>query len=108
MPPVALAAPFFPLSTMSSTAFAGLVVLAILVAFVVLAIGAGAPGFATAPRGAVTDLRAVLLLRAASAFGALAVFFFRICTVVGFLSVFLRAAALLFEVSARAVVLALF
>jgi hypothetical protein len=45
------------------------------------------------------------LLRAASAFWALAVFFFRISTVVVFLWFkFLRAAALLFEFSARVVV----
>jgi hypothetical protein len=50
------------------------------------------------------------LLRGAWAFWALAVFLFRISTVVGFLSIeFLRAAAaLLFEAPARVAVLALF
>jgi hypothetical protein len=80
-------------------------VLAVFVAFVTLAALAV---LTTDRRAAVTGLRAVLLLRAASAFSALAVFFFRISTVVAFLSIFLRAAALLFEVSARAVVLAPF
>jgi hypothetical protein len=87
---------------MGSTGLRALVVLAILVAFVALPAFAG---LATA-RPAAVGLRAAVLLRA-SALWALAVFFFRISTVVVFLSVFLRAAALLFEVSALAVVLAL-
>ena len=90
------------LPTMGSTGLRALVVLAILVAFVALPAFAG---LATA-RPAAVGLRAAVLLRA-SALCALAVFFFRISTVVVFLSVFLRAAALLFEVSALAVVLAL-
>src|SRR5437764_5139321 len=90
---------------MGSAAFTALVVPAIFVAFVTFAAFAG---LATARRFAVIALRSAgraVLLRVASAFWALAVFFFRISTVVVFLWFkFLRAAALLFEFSARVVV----
>src|SRR5947209_3958799 len=90
---------------MGSAAFTALVVPAIFVAFVTFAAFAG---LATARRFADAVLRSpgrTILLRAASAFWALAVFFFRISTVVVFLWFkFLRAAALLFEFSARVVV----
>src|SRR5947209_11263127 len=90
---------------MGSAAFTALVVPAIFVAFVTFAAFAG---LATARRLADAVLRSpgrAILLRAASAFWALAVFFFRISTVVVFLWFkFLRAAALLFEFSARVVV----
>jgi hypothetical protein len=90
---------------MGSAAFTALVVPAIFVAFVTFAAFAG---LATARRFADVVLRSpgrAILLRAASAFWALAVFFFRISTVVVFLWFkFLRAAALLFEFSARVVV----
>jgi hypothetical protein len=102
---LASAAISFTLPTTGSTAFTALLGRATLGAFAVLAVFAG---LAIARRAAVTGLRAALLVRAASAFWALAVLFLRISTVVVFLSMFLRAAALLFEVSARAVVLALF
>jgi hypothetical protein len=86
-----------------------LVVPGLFVAFVTLA---GTVVLATARRLVValrSAERVVFLLRATGAFGALAVLFFRISTVVGFLSTeFLRLAALLFEVPARAIVLALF
>jgi hypothetical protein len=83
---------------------------AIFVAFVTFVAFAG---LATARRLVSDTLRCVatvILLRGAWAFWALAVFLFRISTVVGFLSIeFLRAAAaLLFEVPARVAVLALF
>jgi hypothetical protein len=85
-----------------------LLVAALFVAFVTLA---GAVALVTARRLVVALRsvdRVVLLLRAAWALGALAVLFFRISTVVVFLSdEFLRAAALLFEVPARVIVLAL-
>jgi hypothetical protein len=96
------------LSTRLSTGFTALLVAALFVAFVTLA---GAVALVTARRLVVALRsvdRVVLLLRAAWAFGALAVLFFRISTVVVFLSdEFLRAAALLFEVPARVIVLAL-
>jgi hypothetical protein len=105
----ALAATSLTLSTMGWAAFTALVVPVIFVAFVTFAAFAG---LATARRLAAIVLRSVgraVLLRAASAFWALAVFFFRISTIVVFLWFkFLRAAALLFGVSVRAVLLALF
>jgi hypothetical protein len=89
---------------MVSTGFTVLTVPVIFVAFVTLAALAG---LATARR-LVVGWCVVVLARAAPAFWALAVFLFRISTVVVFLSMFLRAAALLFEVPARAAFMALF
>jgi hypothetical protein len=88
---------------MVSTGFTVLTVPVIFVAFATLAAFAG---LATARR-LVAGWCVVVLARAAPAFWALAVFLFRISTVVVFLSMFLRAAALLFEVPARVIVLAL-
>jgi hypothetical protein len=107
---VALAVTTFTLSTRVLAGVAGLMVPALFVAFVTLAAFAG---LATARRLVSDTLRCVegvVLLRAAWAFWALAVFLFRISTVVVFLSLeFLRAAAaLLLEVPARLAVLALF
>jgi hypothetical protein len=92
------------LSTMVSSGFTPLTVAVIFVAFVTLA---GLAGLVTARR-LVVGWCVVVLARAAPAFWALAVFLFRISTVVVFLSMFLRAAALLFEVPARAAFMALF
>jgi hypothetical protein len=106
---LALAAAFLVLSLTISTGFAALIVPAIFVAFVALV---AVTGLVTPRRlAAVVVLRSagrVVLLRAAWPLGALD-FLFRISTVVVFLSiVFPRAAALLFEVPARAVLRALF
>jgi hypothetical protein len=92
---------------MFSIGFMALVVPAFFVAFVTVAAFTGI----ARPRRLLVLLRSVarMVLGAASAFWALAVLFFRISTVVGFLSIeFVRAAALLFEVPARVVLLALF
>jgi hypothetical protein len=92
---------------MFSTGFTALLVAALFVAFVTLA---GAVALVTARRLAIAFRSAerVVLLRAARALGALAVLFFRISTVVVFLSTeFLRAARLPLEVPARPIALTL-
>jgi hypothetical protein len=107
---VALAVTSFTLSTRVSTAIAGLDVAAIFVAFMTFAAFAGLVTARRAVSDALRWVAGAVLLRAAVAFGALTVFLFRISTGVVFLSLeFLRAAAaLLFDVPARAIVLALF
>ncbi|MGA8603070.1 MAG: hypothetical protein WB663_16970 [Beijerinckiaceae bacterium] len=118
-------------STTGSTAFTALTVLSIFAAFVTVTAaaglaatdfpdadlaeaGLGAAGLVTARRLAAfaialrSDVCAFVLARAASTFWALAVFFFRISTVVAFLSIFLRAAAWLFELPTREDLPALF
>jgi hypothetical protein len=99
----------FTLSPRIPTGVAGLGVPAIFVGFVTFAAFAGVATARRVVSDALRCVAGVVLLRAASAFWGLAVFLFRISTVVAFLSMeFGRAAALLFEVPARATVLALF